>query len=1050
MAAQTNLSLRLDKLRGFKTSEIYGGSSGIDGTRTPGAVNPVIIGPVDHQSHIARAEGLRKSRTSVFSQSEGLSVSRVSGKSLLESEDEGFSQLLCLQDVIDEMITSPIHCVDAVEEEAEVMVTHTQSNTTAKTTVNADTQAADKDTSIRPTGATFKVNSELNPSSKRGAPLTSHTSEQQIISDDTIQSSSTYVPQQAQPIFEQQSSHRSEGLAALRDLALFHRKEFKIHGGQIGDSTADISYNNICKQIDEGLKEQHTEGEVIRAVLRITKPGHFKDMLISRDEMTVAELKSFLRSHLGEKSTTELFQELITAKQHEHETPQQFLYRMVGLKQKVILTSRQADTEIKYETQTVQNVFMHTIYQGLSDKHDDIRRELKPLLSDSAVTDESLLRQVIKTTTEECERRRRLGRSTRAKIIHAQSGQLISERSGESKEEPHARGAQVSLIDRTWRQKYLPHQEIHPLSELMGEYDLNVLAANGETIPYDGWVEIIVNLLGNDDPNYSIKVPFLVSQVDLLRPLLGFNVIQEIILGQGDGMEALPAICSLLKGAMQIETEKAEAVINFIQAERKTNSSEQTSVKVGHRDIVVCPGQIAHLKFPVPVSFTQTVALFELCTDDPQLEELDMGDGIVEVHHTEKPFIEIPVGNTTNHDVVITSRTVLGSIQPINKIVETDQTGDVQVNETSTHPSMSGDNKVNPETLWHPPVDISHLSEEEQSVVKQMLYEESNAFASDNDDIGCIPNLQMVISLKDDIPVQRSYAAIPKPLYKEVKEYIQDLLARKWIVKSKSPYAAPVVCVRKKDGTLRLCIDYRLLNRKTIPDRHPLPRIQDLIDTLGGYRWFSILDQGKAYHQGYIAEGSRHLTAFITPWGLYEWVRIPFGLSNAPAAFQRCMEEVLDSLRDECCIPYLDDVLCYATSFESHVEGLRRVLRALQHHGVKLRPAKCELFKSEVRYVGRLVSANGVRVDPSDIAAVQALRERTPNTAGDVRKLLGFLSYYRAYVQDFAKVAKPLYDLLQVKGNHATVAQPKNKQGEGRPAVIESSHTVDPATSSSP
>ncbi|KAJ8012612.1 hypothetical protein DPEC_G00044670 [Dallia pectoralis] len=222
------------------------------------------------------------------------------------------------------------------------------------------------------------------------------------------------------------------------------------------------------------------------------------------------------------------------------------------------------------------------------------------------------------------------------------------------------------------------------------------------------------------------------------------------------------------------------------------------------------------------------------------------------------------------------------------------------------------------------------------------------------------------------------------------------------------------VCTQK-DGKLRLCVDYRLLNKKTIPDRHPLPRIQDLIDTLGGYSWFSILDQGKAYHQGYIAEGSRHMTAFITPWGLYEWVRIPFGLSNAPAAFQRSMEEMLDALRDECCIPYLDDVLCYAKSFEEHVESIRKVLRALQCHGVKLKPEKCEIFRSEVRYVGRLVSAEGVRIDPKDLEAVRSLTTRTPQTVGDVRRLLGLLSYYRAFIQDFSRTAKPLYELLQAK-----------------------------------
>ena len=177
------------------------------------------------------------------------------------------------------------------------------------------------------------------------------------------------------------------------------------------------------------------------------------------------------------------------------------------------------------------------------------------------------------------------------------------------------------------------------------------------------------------------------------------------------------------------------------------------------------------------------------------------------------------------------------------------------------------------------------------------------------------------------------------------------------------------------------------------------------------------MDQGKAYHQGFIAEDHRQLTAFITPWGLFEWIRIPFGLTNAPAAFQRHMEDILRDLRDEIVIPYLDDLIIFSKTFEDHVQDVKKVLGRLREHGIKLKATKCDVFKREVKFLGRVVSGKGYRMDDSNVEAVTSLLNRKPRTVGDVRKILGLLSYYRRTIPSFSKRAKPMYDLLMASSH---------------------------------
>ena len=302
-----------------------------------------------------------------------------------------------------------------------------------------------------------------------------------------------------------------------------------------------------------------------------------------------------------------------------------------------------------------------------------------------------------------------------------------------------------------------------------------------------------------------------------------------------------------------------------------------------------------------------------------------------------------------------------------------------------------------------------NISGQDKDQLTRLITEYQDVFSHSEYDLGRTGLVKHEIVTGDARPIRQALRPQPRNKQEEIDRQLLQMIDHGIIEPSQSPWSANLVVVTKKDSTLRLCIDYRMLNTVTLKDAYPLPRISECLDALGGMKYFSAFDLRSGYHQIELDETAKDKTSFVTKFGTFRFKVMSFGLCNAPATFQRLMDTVLSGLNFRTLLVYLDDIILFSRTVQEHFVRLKELLDCLRKANLKLKPSKCSLFQTEVEFLGHVVSEHGVRTDPKKIESVSTWPR--PSSVREVRSFLGLASYYRRFVEHFAEKAGPLHAL---------------------------------------
>ena len=523
------------------------------------------------------------------------------------------------------------------------------------------------------------------------------------------------------------------------------------------------------------------------------------------------------------------------------------------------------------------------------------------------------------------------------------------------------------------------------------------------------------------------KLELYLGPVNLIQDVIVADIEDEALLGYDilSGKQGRPADILLSENKIVLDGQE----IPVFQIGR-TGRARQVIVA---EDMTLPPFAEAVVKvfverFESDDSDLQADYVIEPTENFKERYPLQMASTLVNINQS--PTCVIRLLNPFTTEVKLRQDAVIGSAEKIERVVSVLSSKENDKEEsnffavrrvvTSLPDTVTGGAKFHkPKKVSQVPNHLKSLLERstkgktkaEIDAVAALLIKYQNTFSTNEWDLGLTHLTEHPINTGAAAPIKQRPHRVPLAYAAEEKGAIEDLLKKGVIQKSVSPWASPIVLVRKKNGSLRPCVDYRKVNALVKPDGFPLPRIQDCLDAVAGAHLFSSFDLTSGYFQIPLKKEDIPKTSFVCKFGQFEMTRMPFGLNNAASTFQRTMELALQGLQWHTCLVYIDDIIVYGTTFEQHLERVDEVLSRLQNAGLKLKSDKCHMLQTEVVFLGHVVSSEGVKPDPTNVAKI--IGWPTPKNPKQVRQFVATGSYYRRFIRDFAKVSKPLVDLTR-------------------------------------